>query len=143
MNENDVIKAIECCCENENCRECPLAEMHSAICIKKLMNTTLDLIKRQQARIEQEVDLNREMFEKMAKDEAEIEGKKKILDSYALQYGTVTDQSKKIKEIKDEAYKEFAEEFEKRCITSGIYPIITKNILKNLVKEMTEESNGE
>jgi hypothetical protein len=53
MNENDVIKAIECCCENENCRECPLAEMHSAICIKKLMNTTLDLIKRQQAEIEQ------------------------------------------------------------------------------------------
>lgn len=143
MTDEQAIKAIECCCENESCRECPLAEMHGAICIKKLMNTTLDLIKRQQVRIEQEVDLNREMFEKMARDEAEIERKKKILDSYALQYGTVTDQSKKIKEIKDEAYKEFAEEFEKRCITSGIYPVITKNILKNLVKEMTEESNGE
>ena len=38
-----------------------------------------------------------------------------------------------------QAIKKFAEEFEKRCIASGIYPVITKNILKNLVKEKTEE----
>lgn len=35
--------------------------------------------------------------------------------------------------------KDFAEEFEKCCIKSGIYPVVTKNILKNLVKEMTED----
>lgn len=39
----------------------------------------------------------------------------------------------------NEAIKEFAEEFEKRCLASGIYPVVTKNILKNLIKEMTEE----
>jgi exonuclease III len=48
----------------------------------------------------------------------EINRLKHVLDSYALQYGTVTDQSKKIKEIKDEAYKEFAERLKaksKKC----------------------------
>lgn len=44
----------------------------------------------------------------------------------------------KMDEIRAEAIKEFAEQFEKRCIASGIYPAITKNILKNLVKEKTE-----
>lgn len=48
----------------------------------------------------------------------------------------------KINEIRAEAYKEFAEEFEKRCIASGVYPAVTKNILKNLLKELTEGSNG-
>lgn len=46
------------------------------------------------------------------------------------------------KEIKNEAIKEFANEFEKRCIASGIYPVVTKNILKNLVKEKTEGNDG-
>ena len=44
-----------------------------------------------------------------------------------------------MKEIKGQAYKEFAEEFEKRCVASGIYPAVTKNILKKLVKELTEQ----
>ena len=48
-----------------------------------------------------------------------------------------------INKAKSEAYKEFAEEFEKRCIASGIYPAVIKNILKNLLKELTEGSNGE
>lgn len=47
------------------------------------------------------------------------------------------------KECMTEAIKEFAEQFEKRCVESGIYPAVTKNILKKLVKELTEGSNGE
>lgn len=86
---------------------------------------------------------NAELMNRIFDLEAENERRGKILNSYALQYGTVTDQSKKVKEIKSEAYEEFAEEFEKRCIKSGIYPAVTKNILKNLVKELTEVSNGE
>lgn len=39
---------------------------------------------------------------------------------------------------KSKAIIRFTEEFEKRCIASGVYPAVIKNILKNLVKEMTE-----
>ena len=34
--------------------------------------------------------------------------------------------------------KDFAEEFKKRCLEKGIFPVVIKNILKNLVIEMTE-----
>ena len=144
MTDEQIIQAVDLCANaQEDCRKCPLHSVYSANCIKRLMNITLDLIKRQQARIEQEVDLNREMFEKMARDEAEIERKGKILNSYALQYGTVTDQSKKIKEIKDEAYKEFAERLNKNFETymddeekNALY---MRNLINNLVKELTEE----
>ena len=43
-----------------------------------------------------------------------------------------------IEQHEAKAIKEFAEEFEKRCLASGIYPVLIKNILKNLVKEKTE-----
>lgn len=81
---------------------------------------------------------NTELTNRIFDLEAENERRGEILNSYALQYGTVTDQSKKVKEIKSEAYKEFAEEYEKRCIASGVYPAVTKNILKNLLEELTE-----
>jgi uncharacterized membrane-anchored protein len=84
------------------------------------------------------------MFEKMARDEAEIERKGKILNSYALQYGTVTDQSKKIKEIKDEAYKEFAEKLKKYKYVSsdwshGEHPfVVEEDDIDDVLWKMTE-----
>lgn len=70
---------------------------------------------------------------------AEIERPKGILNSYALQYGTVVSQSKKIKEIKSEAITEYHEEVKKRCIEGGIYPVIVKNIMEDVRKEMAGE----
>ena len=43
---------------------------------------------------------------------------------------------------KSKAIIRFTEEFEKRCIASGVYPAVIKNILKNLVKEMTEGNDN-
>lgn len=120
MTIDDVITALE----NENA---------------KLMNRIFDLEAEKEALIAGQETLQKALAEK----NAEIERKGKILNSYALQYGTVTDQSKKIQEIRTEAIKEFAEEFEKRCIARCIYPAVTKNILKNLVKELTEVKDDE
>lgn len=128
---------------------------------------------RLKSKLEKEVDLNRELFKKMAKDEAEIErlqslcaSKDVIINSQEAEImqnenrfphftedTQVVTVSKKadgqyyadrvttiqVDKIRAEAIKEFAEEFEKRCIASGIYPAITKNLLNNLVKELTEE----
>lgn len=85
--------------------------------IEQLLAKSLDLINRQQAEIE---ELKNDTIPKLQESlkrankyglesDKENERLKQVLNSYALQYGTVTDQSKKIKEIKDEAYKEFAE----------------------------------
>lgn len=44
--------------------------------------------------------------------------------------------------IKTEAIKEFAGELKRRLIAGGIFPVLVKNEIGNLVKEMTEDKNG-
>ena len=52
----------------------------------------------------------------------------------------MTEQNKKFREeIKAEAYKEFASEFEKRCIAGGIYPAFIRRQLENVKKELVGE----
>lgn len=101
ITDEQVIKALECCDGKMSCTNCPAS--HDRNDCAKLEGLALDLIKRQQARIEQEVDLNREMFEKMAKDEAEIE--RLEADREALINGQIT-----LQKMYAEAIKKFAEE---------------------------------
>lgn len=142
MSDNAIIKALEWIIVNFPKQETPKDDS-DGLCnrINLYCQNAVSLIKllklEKEALIAGQETLQKAFVEK----NAEIERKDKILNSYALQYGTVTDQSKKVKEIKSEAYKEFAEEYEKRCIASGVYPAVTKNILKNLLKELTEGSN--
>ena len=50
MTDKEIIKALECCFNNEeNCDNCP---QHSRTCIDDLLKSSLDLIKQQQAEIE-------------------------------------------------------------------------------------------
>lgn len=51
MTDNDIIKALECCCASGKCSECPF-DTGSVSCIKKTMSHSLNLIKRQKAEIE-------------------------------------------------------------------------------------------
>jgi signal recognition particle GTPase len=85
--------------------------------VKKQCTDILDLIKCQKAE-------NEELRKGFTAD----------ADYFASEYDS---------KIKSEAIKGFAEEFEKRCIASGVYPAVTKNILKKLVKERTEVKDDE
>ncbi len=101
-----------------------------------------EIINRQKAEIER-LKLNLEeahidIKEHMAKNERlhevingfEEQSHKEFLDYMEL--------SEKYQNAKSEAIKEFAERFRKACIEDGIYPAFAKNIINNLVKEMTE-----
>ena len=54
MTDDEIIEGLECCCtvNGVGCKECPQYELHSAMCIKNIMNKALDLINRQRAEIE-------------------------------------------------------------------------------------------
>ena len=54
MTDDEIITALECCCNLERigCEECPQYELHSAMCIKDVMNKALGLINCQKAEIE-------------------------------------------------------------------------------------------
>ena len=50
MTDNEIIKALECCCKNNNCEGCPLDYLtFSSQCASELAIKSLDLINRLQA----------------------------------------------------------------------------------------------
>ena len=52
MNDNDIIKALECCTQS-GCIGCPLyTPEHTGTCVKRVFINALDLINRQRAEIE-------------------------------------------------------------------------------------------
>ena len=152
MTDEQIIQAVDLCANGqEDCRKCPLHSVYSANCIKRLMNITLDLIKRQQAEIEKLTAENKKIHKAWSEDLQDkikfLHKKNEQLDDLRLEKYGIKSVNKAVpvtkateRYIERKAYKEFAEEFEKRCIASGIYPAITKDLLKNLVKEKTEES---
>ena len=86
MTDNEIVKALECCCKNNNCDGCPLDYLtFSSQCASELAIKSLDIINRQKAEIER---LNKEVE-------------------------TFADIGKMYSEIKAEAYREFAERSEK------------------------------
>lgn len=113
MTDNDIIKALEHCLYKDHGQsKCTKCEYVTG-CKTWLMRNALDLINRQRA---------------------EIERKGRILESYALQYGTVADKDVLLKRAKAEAVKEFAKKTEKM-----ITEIYNKHIFGNNDLEAEEK----
>ena len=118
MTDNEIIKALECCCAKENCEvvsceRCPLEKHYE--CTDIMFHETVDFINRQKAEI--------------------LELQKRIINWRA-------DMDYRPDEIKSEAIKEFAEKLKNCFAISGDYLDII-NIIDNLVKEMTEENEND
>lgn len=138
MKDDDIIKALECCLNADSkCADCHFS-FEMRFCKNALLKQTLNLINRlqtenKQLRVKLD-DCERDIIPKLkyslerankygSETEAENiqllkenERLNKILDFYSLQYGTVTDQSKKIAEIKAESIKEFQNTSRNRLI---------------------------
>lgn len=115
MNDNDIIKALECCLDNDildtNCKECPLKKQNPE-CMDIMMKAILDLINRQKA---------------------EIERLKKENNQFA-------DIGKMYSEIKSEAIKEFAVRLKEELQTgAAIMRISVIQIINSLSEEMVGE----
>ena len=100
MNDNEIIKALECCTQNDtldvyrnDCDICPLNECNSENCVYITQIEALDLIKRQQKEIERLKDENKHHRKTIAENE------RRALD--------VT--LEEIEKSRTEAIKEFAE----------------------------------
>lgn len=125
MTDEQVIEALVLCANTGSCRECPLYSMHSANCIIKLMNNTLDLIKRQQAEIDRLQSL--------------CASKDVIINS----------QEKQIKTVKANAYKEFVKMLKARKYVStdwshGEHPyVVEEDDIDDVLWKMTEVKDNE
>ena len=111
MTDNEIIKALECCKDN-NCNECPIEG-----CTDDIFGNALDLINRQKAE-------NDSLKVDLAKCSIRLDNLYKTAD-----------------EIKSEAIKEFIDELKNRVINKYEYTDIRVfKEIDNLVKEMTEVS---
>lgn len=123
MNDNDIIKALECCI-NDNCKDCPFRSIPKAKGCAKRIDLALDLINRQKAEIERLKDM--------------VEAAE---DHYnPLPFKGIFDQ--KIAEAKNEAINEFAKRLEPKLannkdISAVGYQSVIADI-DSLVKETTE-----
>lgn len=132
MNDNEIIKALKCC-GNDECSKCPLQD---GVCSEKdIMKQALDLINRQKAEAER--------LNKKVEELSEV-----LSDSIKI----------KVSEIKSETIREFVERLKNEIISntaygcdtnqhSGYYDYSIKvsdipEYIDNLVKEMVGENNG-
>ena len=127
MNDNEIIKALECCsggdsaCEND----CPIKEGCESpiLTMEWLIKQALDLINRQKADLKQkdtEIDIlirkKETLRDEIAEQKAEIE-RLKAEQEMADGYADALEQK-----AKTEAYKEFAERYEEQIRSyTGIY----------------------
>ena len=130
MNDNDIIKALECCANTnwiDECEGCPLYDTEK--CINTVMQNALDLINRQKAEIER------------------LTGELAISQTgYVSMEGHAWQLREQLKSAKSEAIKEFAERVDKiLCLQIGPSKRLfwkIKEDIDNLVKEMVGESNA-
>lgn len=151
MTDEQIVKALECCKDNDGCNKCPYGDIFSKKCINLIQKNALDLIKRQQAdkeRLEIELQAMRgaanSYKSRVQTLELEIEYLK--ADKEALINGQLTLQ-KMYLESRAEAVREFAERLKERRYfmrdekgIGGAVVFIEK--IDSLVKEMTEKEGG-
>ena len=111
MNDNEIIKALKCC-GNDECSKCPLQD---GVCSEKdIMKQALDLINRQKAEAER--------LNKKVEELSEV-----LSDSIKI----------KVKEIKSDAIKEFG----KLLIDKSKNGVISISDIPDYVVEMVGENN--
>jgi hypothetical protein len=125
FTDEEVVKGLECCRKDnvKDCDACPYVDIDTkTYCVNEMIKDALELINRKNAEIER---LQKE----------NVFHRKTITENAQRALEVLVDE---INKAKTEAIKEFAEEFKKRCIRKGFYPVWIKNILADLVKEKTE-----
>ena len=152
MTDNDIIRALECCSNANDCGKCEYEPTEHKIgsvgCSNELMTDALDLIKRLQAENSNLTSDLTSLQRKLTSANAEIEKLLKhneyILMQHAFQRrpdGSCWNDV--IEKAKSEARKEFAERLYQISkwlpLTVMQQPFVTINDIDNLLEEMEKE----
>ena len=148
MTDDEIIKALECCCftDIKACEECPL--YHTFDCSFVIIDKTLDLVNRQNAEIERLKQENKEYCEDNRIIAYQRNQRDKEIRALHNQLNGLNFMDK---QIKTESVKKFAEKLKDSADKTRIKNMETEKVvfymdefkLDNLIKEMTEvQENG-
>lgn len=116
MNDNEIIKALECCTSKGGCLACPLYNPeYTGTCVKSVFVNALDLINHQKT---------------------EIEGLQKRIVFWR------DDMDYHPEKERAEAIKEFAEKLKQTRVDIGGIEMVAVWNIDSLVNEMTEAQNA-
>lgn len=166
LTDNDIVKALECCCEDSGCPAiCPLKDMaYVGDCVQVKSRHALDLINRLQAeneRLQNRVD---EYNIQVANQREQIEKYEPIKETLCVLWEnmlsisvargkekpTLEELAEAVDYIKAEAYREFAERLKEKMVKHNFKyadtlfsaNVATAPMVNNLLKEM-EGAAGE
>ena len=152
LTDNDVIKALECCSEANNCGQCEYEPTEHQIgtvgCCNELMKDALDLINRLQAD-KQSLKYD---YDNLQRQFDEIYQQFHYLSNVEIPYlySFTEDKDKKLETIanillrtKAEAYKEFAERLHEELRMYGTKDKFNKAVFLNVVDKAKKELVGE
>jgi hypothetical protein len=108
MTDNEIIKALECCCGDDGCFGCPYTENHSCRLLRNPIKDALDLINRQKAEID---------------------------EYYEIKESWKTDKPHLIKVARAEAIKGFAARFKQEINLPLAVMKVFDNLVKEMVGE--------
>ena len=141
MTDNEIIKAMQCVIGNDvNCSECTYQKvLPFPSCRMMCAKNALDLINRQKAEKERLEDENYTLKNKIEIRDNLIEQLGSDID---IKYNTIYTMREKLKNLKSEAIKEFAERLKEHSFVDKLSldgkETVYVDDIDNLVKEMTE-----
>lgn len=154
MNElklEDVMRALECCSDC-NCPECPYVpkgDCHKGTmgCSEEMLKNALALLREKDAGIAMMAECIERQDKEIAQKDAEIERLKaynKELDNLCDILHKKLDEgyAEFANEERAEAITEFAERLRAELLEKDFYPVIVKNAIEKIAKEMKGEGNG-
>ena len=107
LTDNEIIKALECCCKNNNCEGCPLDYLtFSSQCASELAIKSLDLINRLQS---QNKDLAETVHNIHIEKDTLFDKCEELKKEVVRLKEFIVETRRCDKEIKSEAIKEFCE----------------------------------
>ena len=144
MTDNEIIKALEICANNGDCKECAINphKGNYGYCTSLAIKTALDLINRQKAEIERfTIDLK-------ILQHATTKYPHCVLGSnFAVFTESLEEYDKLIASISTEAVKEFAERLkeyvESYDVTTGYKIIIVNAVEEETIDNLVKETVGE
>lgn len=149
LTDNEIKKALECCCKNNNCEGCPLDYLtFSSQCASELAIKSLDLINRLQtqnkdlAETIHNLTLEKDaLFDKAEELKAEVE---KLNKEIQITKDAYTMLQTKIEIINSKAVKEFAERLKDSFFDNGYESpdVDFDYFVDNLLKEMVGDDNA-
>lgn len=142
MTDKEIIKALECCHSTKGgCKDCPLNYRRSADCVDYLEENALDLIRRQQEKINHFAEANKMVVDlkTVKSDDEEI---LRLLVNQSIKFIPKSDD---IEAIQRDAVVNFAEKLKAYLLLTcpGHMSVVSYEDIDNLVNRMYTEKGSD